>query len=65
MTWVLCFCLSLLLLCIIFTATIFIEGTEKASKDIEKGVFNKIGLYFTLGVILIFTFVIHVILFGV
>lgn len=65
MTWVLCFCLSLLLLCIIFTVTIFIKGTEKASKEIGKGITSKIGLYFTLGIILIFTFVIHVILFGV
>lgn len=65
MTWVLAFCLALLLICGIFVVTVFIEGTEKAVKDIEKGVFNKIGLYFVIGVTLIFMFVIHLILFGV
>lgn len=65
MTWLLAFMLSLLLLCSIFVVCVFMEGTEKATRDIEKGVFNKIGLYFILFLIIIFTIVIHLILFGV
>lgn len=65
MTWVLAFCLSLLLMCGIFVVTIFIEGTERAVRDIEKGVLNKIGLYFIGFTILAFTFVIHMVLFGI